>query len=51
MKLTITATDKAKEQDFHYELNIPNKQAITAMACTTLVICSLIWRKSKKHKL
>lgn len=26
MKLTITATDKPKEQEFHYELEISNKQ-------------------------
>ncbi len=29
MKLTITATDKPKEQEFHYELEISNKQVIT----------------------
>ncbi|WP_277290454.1 hypothetical protein [Streptococcus orisratti] len=45
MKLTITATDKPKEQEFHYELEISNKQVITTTICTTLIICSAIWTK------
>ncbi|MDY5635451.1 hypothetical protein ACVRXS_02675 [Streptococcus orisratti] len=46
MKLTITATDKPKEQEFHYELEISNKQVITTTICTTLIICSAIWTKA-----
>ncbi|MGT2907515.1 hypothetical protein [Streptococcus dentiloxodontae] len=50
MKLTITAANKPKGQDFHYQFELSDKQLIlsTLFICSTFIICSAFHKKTKK---
>lgn len=51
MKLTIEATDKLENKDFHYELTV--SQTHVAMVCGTVLasLALIAWLKKKQKKL
>lgn len=48
MKLDISATDKSKQADFHYSLEISDRQLLATLACATLLISTAIVTRKKK---
>ncbi|MGT2961064.1 hypothetical protein [Streptococcus caballi] len=48
MKLTISATDKSEQKDFHYSLEVSDRQLLATLACVTLLIGTAIVTRKKK---